>query len=394
VSGHNRPPRVLVVDKRAVIGVDICRAVAAQGCIAEVFASSGSSAFRSRFCATALIAPEFEDRRRFMQGLDAVVHGGEPYDAIHVCNEEVLASLIPMLGASRWQALLIPPRTCLETALSKNAMIGLAAETGVATPETVIPQTEDEIETASRELGFPIVIKGDTGESGEAVRVVSDLRALRRIYEGVLARESRAGSRPALQQFVGGPAYSIGGLYHRGQPVRVVCHEKLVRYPHPYGGKTVRGITAYVPELLREVFKVFEALEYTGLGHIEFIRDERDGAFKFLEVNPRPWGTIGVAEDAGVDLFTPYRKIVAGDRVVPDLRFRSGVLFHRFRREANLIRAKPARLFGLLHDVLDPRVRSDFRWGDPFPHFPSILAKRSGRPKTPPLAGTPDLARQ
>ncbi len=386
-------PRVLIIDKRAVMATDVCRTVARQKCTVEVFASRASPAFRSRFCSGALVSPPLDEREAFFEALRAVVYGGEPYDAIHVCHEEILAAIVHSLSAPHWRGLLTPPAARLRIALSKNAMVRLAAHAGVATPRTAVPASEDEMLAAVKDFHFPIVVKGDTGEAGETVRIVRERHNVLRTYRAVRALETRADSRPAIQEFIRGDAYSIGGLYHRGTPLRVVAHRKLIRYPHPDGGKTVRGITEDSPELLRQTFKIFEALEYSGLGHVEFVRDHRDGALKFLEINPRLWGTIGVAENAGVDLFTPYRRLVAGERVTPDLFYRPGVTFHRLRREVRLMRNRPQRMLGFARDALDPRVHSDFRWSDPGPHLPfTSWVRRPARPRTPPVEGTPRLA--
>ncbi len=325
---------------------------------------------RSRFCHRSLPSPPFVDSQAYARALSEVVRA-DRYEAIHVCHEEVLARMLPALDGPEWMGLLLPPRDKLALALSKNAMVSVAAHAGVATPRTIVPQDEADVEAAARELGVPLVVKGDTGESGETVRLLHDARAASEVYREVLALESRAQARPALQEFVVGPAYSVGGLFLRGRPLRVVAHRKLIRYPYPWGGRTVKGVTEYDPELLREAFKVFAALEYTGLGHVEFIRDQRDGRFKFLEINPRIWGTIAVASYAGVDLFAPYRRIVKGLAVEADLHFRAGVKFHRILREVRLIRQRPQRLPGALIDALDPRVRSDFTWTDLGPYLPS-----------------------
>lgn len=363
-------PKVLIVDKLAVMGTEISRAVAAQGCRVDVFAGRASPVFRSRCCHRRIESPPFEDTAAFHDALERTV-AGESYAAIHVCHEEILARIFPSLGQSQWRGLLTPPAERLKIALSKNQALALAAELGIATPRTVIPGSEEQVAAVAREFGLPVVIKGDTGESGENVRIVWEPEQLAAKYREVAAGETRPGSRPALQEFIRGPAYSIGGLFYRGQPLRVVAHRKLIRYPHPFGGNTVKGVTEHHPALLGDVFKMFAALEYSGIGHIEFIRDVRDGRFRFLEINPRPWGVIGVAQWAGVDLFTPYRQLVEGIAVAADLRYRAGVLFHRVPREVRLVRQRPRRLFGFVKDSLDPRIRSDFMWTDPGPHLPS-----------------------
>lgn len=384
-------PRVLIVDRRAVMGTEVCRAVAAQGCIADVFAERGSPAFLSRFCSGRFVSPPFEKSDEFRAALSALV-AANSYSAIHICHEEILAWILPLLGRGEWKGFLHPPIERIETALSKNAMLSVATQAGVALPRTTIPRDENELADIARDFGLPIVIKGDTGESGETVRIVWDATELAAKYREVCAHESRPGSRPAVQEFVRGPAYSVGGLYQSGRALRVIVHRKLVRYPYPWGGRTVRGITEDSPETCREAFKIFEALEYTGLGHVEFIRDQRDGQLKFLEVNPRVWGTIGVAQQAGVDLFTPYRQLAAGLQVKPDLHFRSGVVFHRMLREIRLMREHPQRVFGFIKDSIDPRVRSDFMWTDPGPHLPSrdflrrLRTKRIGGQVPPDLS--------
>src|SRR5207245_8603316 len=109
--------------------------------------------------------------------------------------------------------------------------------------------------------------------------------------------------------------------------LRVCAHRKLLTFP-PGGGWTVKGITERPPRLLEEAFKVFAAFDYTGLGHVEFIRDLRDSRFKFLELNPRVWGSIGIVEHAGVELYKPYQTLADGRPVKVDLRFQEGRVYH------------------------------------------------------------------
>jgi predicted ATP-grasp superfamily ATP-dependent carboligase len=375
ISMANAQSKVLIVDKVAVLGLEICRAVAAQGCRVDVFAGKSSPIFRSRFCNRRIVSPPFEDAARFCDALERTV-SSESYDAIHICHEEILARVHPVLEQSHWKGLLTPPPEKLKIALSKNAALALAARIGVATPRTRIPESAEQAAVMAREFDLPIVLKGDTGESGENVRIVWQREQAADKYREVVAGETRSGSCPALQEFVRGPAYSIGGLFFKGEPLRVVVHRKLIRYPYPFGGLTVKGVTEREPDLLRDAFKIFAELEYSGLGHVEFIRDGRDGRFKFLEINPRPWGSIGLARMAGMDLFTPYRQLVAGIPPARDLRYREGILFHWIPREIQLMRQRPGRLLDFLKDSFDPRIQSDFRWTDPGPHLPSLSRLR------------------
>lgn len=56
-----------------------------------------------------------------------------------------------------------------------------------------------------------------------------------------------------------------------------------------------------------------------------------------------------------------------------NLEYREGVRFHRSSAELQLIRRQPWRVFGCLHDCLDPRGFSDFDWRDIGPHAPLLF---------------------
>jgi hypothetical protein len=76
--------------------------------------------------------------------------------------------------------------------------------------------------------------------------------------------------------------------------------------------------------LLRDALRAFEATNVTGLASADFIANPQ-GGYEFLELNPRPWGSITTAADAGVELFRPLVSLWRGDPVEPDLRFAEGI---------------------------------------------------------------------
>jgi predicted ATP-grasp superfamily ATP-dependent carboligase len=369
--------RALIIDRRAVVGTELCRSLARRGYTADVAAELTSPAFYSRFCGRRLVTPPLSSGEAFLARIRRIIRTS-PYDAIFVCNEEILAALIRLPETAALAGLLRPARKSLETALGKHAMYRLAAVSGVLTPRTFFPNDERELDRVARELEFPMLVKGDRGEAGERVRLVHNRRELLGAWREVMALEWTNGTSPALQEFVPGACYSVGGLFKDGQPLRVCAHRKLVAVP-PLGGLTVRGVTERPAGLLDAAFRIFELLGYSGLGHVDLICDG-SGRYNFLEINPRVWGTIGVGEYAGVDFFTPYFDLVRGVAVNPDLHFREGVRFRRLMREAKMIRRRPSRIFGFLRDSVDPAVRSDFSLLDPGPHIAACITQGLGIP--------------
>jgi biotin carboxylase len=273
----------------------------------------------------------------------------------------------------KWPGLVVSERSSLCTALSKFAMMQVAQSAGVAIPRSFSPSDEAELTAVAADFGFPLIIKGDRGESGNHVRLVDQPGTLLSAYRAIAALEATSGNRPVVQEYVTGVAYSVGGLFHRGRALRLCAHRKVVGVP-PLRGLTVSGVTERPPGLLEDACKIFAALEYSGLGHVEFIRD-RGNRFRFLEINPRVWGTVGVAEYAAVDLFGAYLQLAHGTIPEPDLAFREGVRFHRIGREGKMLRVQPSRFLGFIRDCLDPYIRSDFAWSDPAPHIASLVMR-------------------
>lgn len=368
--------RILIIDRRAVMGTEICRTLGRRGWTVDVAGERFSPAFLSRWRSRAFISPGLHPSGRFLQFIASIVENNH-YDGIFVCNEEVLDCLLDLPRGTAWKGLPLSSPDSLRIALSRHRSGRLAAQCGLDIPRTVTPSSAAEVESFGADLGYPLLVKGDRGEAGGHVRLVSDASRLPGAYREIMELERGAAEPPVLQEFINGPAYSVGGLYDHGRPLRVCAHRKLVGVP-PLGGLTAKGVTEKVPGLLEATFKVFAALNYTGLGHAEFIRD-RSSRFRFLEVNPRVWGTVAVSGYAGVDLFGAYLDLARGRAVEPNLEFREGVVFHRLLREARLLRKSPSALFRIVKDCFDPAVRSDFEWSDPLTHLAAFLPRGASR---------------
>jgi predicted ATP-grasp superfamily ATP-dependent carboligase len=59
---------------------------------------------------------------------------------------------------------------------------------------------------------------------------------------------------------------------------------------------------AEVDEAVRNVRRLLAELRYRGVFNIEFKQDERDGTFRIIEVNARPYWLIAHTATAGMDL--------------------------------------------------------------------------------------------
>src|SRR5690348_13786165 len=95
----------LILDRRAaVLAMQVCRSLARRGYGVDIFGERNSPAFHSRFCRRRIVSPQWSETNHVIDALAWLVEHGE-YDAIFVCNEEILERILPFAGSGSWGAL-------------------------------------------------------------------------------------------------------------------------------------------------------------------------------------------------------------------------------------------------------------------------------------------------
>ena len=64
------------------------------------------------------------------------------------------------------------------------------------------------------------------------------------------------------------------------------CGRKLRQTP-PVVGTCRVGEAFWVDEIVEAAFRLLRAISFHGVSQVEFKRDQRDGRFKLMEINPR-----------------------------------------------------------------------------------------------------------
>lgn len=284
--------------------------------------------------------------------------------------------------------LCVPTAEQLDLLNSKPRLAGLAARLGVPLPESMAPG--EDLDRFLDRQGLPCVIKPACGEklgltAAARYAVASTREEVRAAWE----RFSRlAGEPPVVQGYLPGRALGCSVLARSGQVMAAICHQRIREYPVSGGPSSCcqcverEDIRTYAARLTAET-------GLTGLAMFEF-KEDRDGAPRLLECNPRVWGTFPLTRVSGSGIpllwcalawnagnpdnpaplpaLTPPR----GRRMIfaaSDLMAAAG-----YAR-----RGSPGRALGALGDFLNPWVRDGlFEWGDMAPalaYFRSLLAK-------------------
>ena len=136
-----------------------------------------------------------------------------------------------------------------------------------------------------------------------------------------------------LQEFIPGPStahYFLDGFIDRqGRTCALFARRRLRMNPPKLGNSTfmlsvpveeVAGAVAPLQSLL-------EAISYQGIFSAEFKYDERDGFFKILEINARPWWYVEFAARAGMDVCSMAYQDALEFTVEPVTTYQAGLYF-------------------------------------------------------------------
>lgn len=117
-----------------------------------------------------------------------------------------------------------------------------------------------------------------------------------------------AGITFMLQEWIPGDptmTYLIDGFVDGAGHISTMVARRRIRMDPPRLANTCSDVTiplAEVEACLPALRRLLEGVRYRGIFNVEFKFDVRDGRFKIIEVNPRPFWLIGHIAQAGADL--------------------------------------------------------------------------------------------
>lgn len=203
-----------------------------------------------------------------------------------------------------------------------------------------------------------------------------------------LAKCLAAGFDMLLQEYIPGPPdshYFIDGFVDRDGVVRArFARRRLRMHPADFGNSTsmISIPLSEVGQAADTLDALFEAIRYRGIFNAEFKRDPRDGVFKLVEVNARPWWYIEFAARCGVNVGEMAVADALGQPVPTVTAYKVGrrCVFPYYDIRA----ARRERAAG--HLTMAQWIRSwvgayqpVFRWSDPLPamgEIADLLARR------------------
>ena len=270
-----------------------------------------------------------------------------------------------------------PPRSEISRVLDKYEIIKIADSAQVAVPKTVAPATIAEVDSLAQQLGFPLIIKTRRGNSGKGVFRVNSAEETRQKYSEIVKNFGLANNQlPILQEYIEGSVFGSCFLADRGE-VKACFLERYLRCKEGGFGTSIWRERCEFPLLHDYTKKMAKMLNWTGIGHFDFMVNPQLSSAYLIEMNPRFWGALNLAVQNGFDFpkglitmltkgepdadsFKPLLHPVASQWIVGEII--AGVA--EFRRGKWLA---PLASAGRILFSDRPRTYDDFRWHDPLP---------------------------
>jgi acetyl-CoA carboxylase biotin carboxylase subunit len=239
-------------------------------------------------------------------------------------------------------------------------------------PGTTVIGSLDEAVAASERLGFPVLLKADSGGGGKGMRIVATPDQMAEALESARIEAASAFGDPAiyLERYLLRPRHieiqvlgdTQGNLVHLGErecSIQRRYQKILEESPSPFADERLRarlGVAAV---------RLARSVGYYGAGTVEFLVDSNDPEeFYFLEMNTRLQVEHAVTEMVtGVDLVCEQIRIAAGEplgRRQEEIQIRGAALECRIYAEdpANDFLPAPG-IVTELSEPAGPGIRSD-----------------------------------
>lgn len=215
-----------------------------------------------------------------------------------------------------------------QRACDKPAVLAIAQRLGMDVLEQYIHSGHSLTAASIPPDAFPVVVKPSrsvVGTDGNRRKTVVRYADSPKQLDRVL-RELDPGAGPVLiQPKIEGPGLGVFLLRWNGEILASFAHRRIREKP-PSGGVSVCCESAVAPPgLVDKSIALLEALEWSGVAMVEFKHDTRSGRDYLMEVNPRFWGSLQLAVDAGVDFPATLVESALGRKVAHIHTWRTGI---------------------------------------------------------------------
>lgn len=273
-----------------------------------------SAGFFSKYCSKKYIYNSpLLDVKKYVNDIKEIIDKEKP-DLFLPINEE---TLLPLLSEREFFEskikLPLPEKEILEKTFDKTESLELVKKLNIPAPKLIDANFQD--------INFPVIARPKYSREIRDNKIVSQKLSYIFSLNELLSFQS---SDFFFQEYIPGKGYGFYALFDRGEPKAYFMLKRINEVPFTGGPSSLRE-SVYEEDLKEYGLKILTELRWHGLAMVEFRRDLRDGQFKFIEINPRLWGSLSLAIHSGVDFPYLLSKMAQGRKIETNFDYKLGI---------------------------------------------------------------------
>lgn len=294
------------------IGLAVVRSLGRNTIDFQVVSNTNKTlAWYSRYCKNKFLSRSDLDFFLKLSGEDVIFPMHEETMLLLAKNKSKLQC---RLGFSKYET--------LQTASDKSLLIQHAIKNNIPCPKTFFITDPEEIRDCISTIDFPVILKPGRGAGGKGILLIDSPQQLPAIAETSLAVHGHV----LIQEKIPfTKKYTIGALCNFDHELKRVCVMQELRNHPVETGQACYVETVNEPALVKFAETLLSSLDFVGIADIDLVIDSRDNKPKLMEINPRFWGSLQLAINAGVDFpYLLHTMLINGD-VEKSLAYETGV---------------------------------------------------------------------
>jgi len=278
--------------------------------------------FYSKYCKNRIIYPAPDENEELF--VKTMMRAAKGHEVLIPMHERTIIPISKHLKEfERILKVPIPEYKILKIALDKAETVKAAQRIGIPTPQTHFPNNLHELESLSKNLNYPVVVKIRREIFTPPPRYTYAYSQKDLIYKYRLMHEKCA--YPLIQELIHGVGYGFFTLFNKHhKPISIFCHRRIREYPIT-GGPSTYCESTYNQKIVQYGLKLLKEIKWYGVAMVEFRLDHSDNKFKLMEINPRFWGSLPLAIASGVDFPYLLYQMATGDDTKPQITYKIGV---------------------------------------------------------------------
>jgi predicted ATP-grasp superfamily ATP-dependent carboligase len=207
----------------------------------------------------------------------------------------------------------LPPLPGLESlsiARNKWLLNQFARKHNLPAPESALVTLDAAFDQHISDLPYPVLLKPTSLTDGQGIRRFETPADLRRFLEGQDSTLFK--DQYLVQAFVPGSDVGLSVLCRDGEILAFTMQRGIISAAHRFGPLMAMEFVKQ-DDVLEVGQRLVSALRWSGVAHIDFRRDSRDGQAKIVEMNARYWGSLLGSLVAGVNF--PYLACLAAQGI-------------------------------------------------------------------------------